>query len=391
MFLLLSTTATKFYILPRNYNNKMERKIAIISLIVMIIVVVGLSYIAINSFAVSEDKTIKVGAILPLSGKNAEWGDKTQKGIEFALNELDKEENLMIFYEDSASDSSKAITEAHKLIEIDNVNVLMCQLSDICSTIAPIAQENKIPLLGFTNTPDFTKTGEYIFNMRGDSTDGGKELGVFASSRYNKVVVFYLNNPTQKGIYLGFKDIFENNGRNIVLAFAHQDSTKDFKTELMKAKEENPDALLFASRPTNVIDLVKQARELGINQPIISTLGIDSKSFITSLGNLSEGIVYPTTVTDYDIDNVFLRNELEKYKQIYGENMPIWAAEGYDAINLLVKFASKRITSSEDIRDNLALTKTFAGLSGNNGFDEKRVVHKKIYIFVVRGGKFVKY
>jgi branched-chain amino acid transport system substrate-binding protein len=368
-------------------TNLDKRKLTLaISIFVLIVLVGGLFYLGMDGNSVKENK-IKIGVVAPLSGKSSDWGQRTQRGINLALSEF-KNSKLEVIYEDSASETEKAVTAANKLIEVDQVDVLFCQLSGDCSAIAPIAQRKGIVLIGFTSTPGFTKTGDYIFSIRGDSIYLGQDIGSFVNERYSKAAVFNLNNPTMTGAYQGFQKTFK---KEIVFSSSHDDKTIDFKTELTKAKEKNPDVLVFISRYQSVSLLVKQARELGMNQQIISVQGIDTRSFLESTGNLSEGILYGTAMVYEDTKNPELQKALVKYKELYQESMPLYSAEGYDATRLLNSVVNKGASNSEEIRDQFFKVKAFPGLSGSITFDETGLVLKEYHMFIIREGKFVRY
>ena len=365
-----------------------------IPILIIAIVIVGLVIFLPKSKKQVDKEPIKIGAILPLSGKDIEWGEKPQKGIELALEEVNKNKKLIeVVYEDSESSPEKAVSAAHKLININKVQILMCQLSDICSVLAPFAQENNILLFGFSNAPDLTNAGDYIFNLRGDSIYAGEALGRFAGDKYKTVAILYLNNPTVKGLYEGFKEAFENKGGEVLLAESHNKDDSDFRTSLTKIKEKNPEVLLLASRYKNEIDLIKQAKELGLNQPVICNLGTDTKSFIDGLKDLAEGIIYPTATVSYDTQNSKLQTALDKYQEKYDEPMPIWAAESYDSIKLVASFIeeNKNISQSSEIKKMLVEANGFPGLAGEITFDETRTVVKDYYLFTIKNGQFVPY
>jgi branched-chain amino acid transport system substrate-binding protein len=371
-------------------ENKNRSLITLGILTIILISLIVFEFVHLNGNVTKEEKVIKVGAVLPLTGKSADWGIKTQNGINFALKEVNSDKvKIDVIYEDSGADPAKAITSTKKLIEIDHVDVLMCQLSDVCSAIAPTAQENKVVLLGFTNAPGFGEFGNYIFNLRGESQVGGKVLGEYASRRYRNAAVFYLNNPTMIGMFEGFNNSFTRNGGKISKVYIHNLEAEDFKTELIKTKNENIDVLVFLSRYQTEIILAKQARELGLNQPIIAGLGTDTKAFIDKLGSISEGIIYPAAKVNDNANNKILKEALQNYKIKYGENMPIWTAEGYDSIRFLGYAYSKGAYTPNGIRLLLAETKGFEGLSGNIEMTASRVVNKSYSLFVVRNRSFV--
>ncbi|MFA5022728.1 MAG: ABC transporter substrate-binding protein [Candidatus Paceibacterota bacterium] len=359
----------------------------IVIIIVIILIIAGGWYYGKGEDGIA-DGSIKVGIVVPLTGKNAEWGQRVQKGVDIALEQVG-DKNVQVIYEDFGDSLERAASAANKLITVDKVQVLFCQPSDACGAIAPIAQSNKVVILGFTNTPGFTKTGKYVFNMRGDAFDVGKMLGQFAVTKYKKAVIFYLNNPTQKGSHEGFAGAFRSGGGQVVLIDSHLDKDMDFRTVLARAKAEQPDILVFMSRVQNEVAMIKQARELGLNQPIIAGLGIDTKGFLDGSGTLAEDVIYPASTLVKNVEKPILKEALIKYREKYNETMPVWTAESYDAILLLNDAANKRLTDNDQIRDYLITPKNFPGLASNNNFNSDRLIIKSYSLFTVKNGQFV--
>lgn len=361
---------------------------------ILVFIVIGLFILSSFFFPVqkAEAKVIKIGAIFPLSGRDADWGLRCQRGVELAMEDVNNSGVIIdVIYEDSKSDSKQAVTSAQKMINVDQVQAIFCQLSDICSALAPVAQENGVVLFGFSHTPGLTEAGDFVFNLRGDATHAGRGMGEFASGKYGKVAVFYLNNPTQKGFYEGFKETYEADGGKMVFSEFHQSTDSDFRTALAKAKEFEPDALAFFTRVPTTIELVKQSRESGLNQPIIGSLGIDTQALLDGLGDLADGIVYTTSLISDDISEPGLLAALERYDNRFNESMPMWVAETYDGIRLLALVGKEGASTPEQIRDALMEVKDFPGLSADITFDEKRLVAKDYIIYTVKDGRFVPY
>lgn len=357
----------------------------------VVLVILGAIYFLVTcQHATNETAQLKIGAILPLSGKSQEWGERVKKGIDLALEESPKDQNsISVIFEDSQGSVNMAVQAANKLINIDKVNILICQLGDVCGAIAPISQEKKIVTLGFTDSPDFTQQSEFTFNMRGDARRAGAVLADYAAQNYKSVAIIYLNNATHQALNSGFVETFEKNGGKILLNEIHNDADMDFRTALTKIKQNPPEVLLFSSRPKNLIQIIKQAREFGFNQPIISTLGIDTKDFIDGLQELANGIVYPTATLKKDIADPVLITALERYKNKYNETLPLWSAESYDAIKLLNKISNAKVNDSDGIKQQLLNTVDFPGLSGNLSFNENRTVNKEYVLYQIKDGQFV--
>lgn len=380
------------------FNGKLSARghigVGIIVIVCLAVIVTGFS-LAQKNFLTQKTKSqpLKIGALLPLSGKDAEWGERVKRGMILAGREESGKapKSLEIIFADSQSNVNVAIAEARKLINIEGVPVLFCQLSNVCSALAPIAQENKVVLLGLTEAPNLTEVGDYIFNLRGNSTGAGQRLGGFAVSQYKTIAIAYLNNPTHQGIYEGFQQIYEAEGSKILIAESHGEADTDFRTTLTKFKALDPAAILVSSRVANVVSFLKQAAEMGLERPIFLGLGIDTGGFLTGAGELAEGVIYPSAVVNYGADQAELKNALETYQAQYNERLPMWAAESYDGVRLLSYIVEAGANNAFNIKNALRQVKNFPGLSANISFDQTRAIVKEYQLFTVKNGQFISY
>ncbi len=368
----------------------------ILGIVIVIVLVGGIWYAASRKPiepTLEIKEAIKIGAVLPLSGKAASWGERTQRGIELALAEVNRDgEVIEIIYEDCKGEPAEAVSAAQKLINIDKVQVLVVQLSGVSQAVAPITQEAKAVLFGFTSTPGFTEQGDYIFSNRGDSRDMGKALGDFAAKQgYKKAAIIHINNETHKGGVETFKEVFERNGGEVVFLEPHEKDESDFRTMLLKIKAGEPDVLLFSSRDKNVAMMLVQARALGLTQQVLSNQGIDTKAFLEIAGDAAEGIIYAQTIVYEDTPNPELQAALKKHQEQYGEPMSLYAANAYDVVKLLGKLIKEGAKTSLEIKNALMEIKGFPGVSGDITFDETGNVRKENKLFIIKNGKFVAY
>jgi len=361
-----------------------------IGIIIVIIVIGGIWY---EISKKPSEEVVKIGVILPLTGKYISYGERTAKGIDLAVEEVNKDEEIIqIIYENSEGDSTKGVTAAHRLIDVERVPVLITQLSGVSSAIAPIAQEKKVVLFGLTLTPGFTEIGDYIFRNRGDAVEEGKVIGEFAlNHEYKKVAVLYKNNPTGIGEAEGFKEVFEKGGGEIVFFEAYEKGEKDFRTALLKIKEANPELIVASSRDKELPLILKQALELGLNQQFFSTQGIDSESFLETAGSLAEGLIYTRAVVYEDSAEPAVQAALKAYRERYNENMNLYAADAYDVIKILGQVIKNGARTSEEIKNALMLVKDFPGVSGPITFNEVGDCPKEYKLFTVKNGEFVPY
>jgi len=342
---------------------------------------------------VVQEDTIKIGVILPLTGKAAVYGETIRNALELGAEELNKNgKKIQLVYEDERCDPKEAVNAYYSLVKIRGVkNIIGAVCSVGTLAIAPLAEKDKVILITPASAAEtISQAGDYIFRNHGKSSIEMKVFADYASEKYDTYAIIY--DSSNDGIILD-KDYFTKyieakNGRVIFTQGFKGDET-DFRTLLLRLREQedNIDAIFLGGFQNHLILLIKQMNELGINKPILTEKTIERQDIVNVLGELSEGIIY--AVADYDENtNPEFWN---KYVERYNENPPIWAAQAYDNLMILSMIFEKCDFDDTDcIKDELYKVKDYPGVAGITSFDENGDAVKNIVIKEIRNGKFVK-
>ena len=114
-----------------------------------------------------EIKPIKIGAIMPLSGAAALYGELSRKGLDLAETEINTQGGIngrpiKLIYEDDKGLPADAVTAFNKLKDIDGIKFVVSEMSSIALAIAPLANENQILQMDASaTTPDYTSVGDF--------------------------------------------------------------------------------------------------------------------------------------------------------------------------------------------------------------------------------------
>lgn len=371
----------------------------IIWIVVIILVAWGIYSISVNN-QISSDKPIKIGAILPLSGDIANWGDAARKGIDLALKEINESggingNNLEVIYEDDQCDKTKAVTAAQKLINVDEVEVIigpLCSGSVLAS--APTAEDAGVVILGFGSTAAISDAGDYIFRHTYSDAYQGSFLADQISNEFNikKVDIIYVNNDYGNGLFSGFKEAFENMEGSIVNEQAYNPETLDFNTILTKIKSSDAEALVIISYGKEGGILVKRARELGIENQIFATDNFGTEEVIASGGGSVESVIFTSSVPPNE-ESMEVKKFEDNFIELYNEKPGILfvSASGYDAVNIVAKAIKDSSYNGKNIKNYLYSMENYKGISGDISFDEKGDATKDFMLQIIRNGKFIPY
>jgi branched-chain amino acid transport system substrate-binding protein len=372
------------------------------------VVAVGLGLIAVgcnkNGDSSSAGGVIKIGEFASLTGKEANFGTSSHEGTLLAVEQINAAGGLLgkkvdLIVEDDLSKAGEAMTIVNKLISRDGVVAVLGEVASSRSLEgAPICQKGQIPMISPSSTnPKVTETGDYIFRVCFLDPFQGRVLADFATRtlKAKKVAIFTdVKSDYSKGLAQFFKENFVKAGGQIVTELDFNGGDKDFKAELTAIKAANPDAIFIPAYYTDVALICVQAKQLGITVPLFGGDGWEGEELVKIGQGAVEGTYFSTHFApDFASDNSkkFVAEYQKRFKSADGspKTPDSMAALGYDSAMVLAD-AIKRAgtTDGPKVRDALAATKDFDGVTGKTTINEKRDATKSAVIVQVQGGKF---
>ena len=343
--------------------------------------------------------TIKVGEFASLTGKEATFGISSHEGTLLAVDEINAAggvlgKKLELLTEDNQSKPGESATAVNKLIARDGVIAILGEVASSRSLeAAPICQQNKIPMISPSSTnPKVTETGDYIFRVCFTDILQGKILANFAGQKLQakKVAVFTdVKSDYSKGLAKYFKEQFTAAGGQIVTELDFNGGDKDFKAQITAIKGASPDAIFIPAYYTDVALICIQAKQLGVTVPIFGGDGWESEDLIKIGKDAVEG-TYFSTHCSADSPGTKVSDFVAAYrKKFNGKTPDAMAMLGHDSVKILVEAIQKTGgTDAGKIRDALAATKDFDGVSGKITIDAKRDATKPMVILQVKDGQF---
>uniref|UniRef100_A0A7C3WQR2 ABC transporter substrate-binding protein n=1 Tax=Dictyoglomus turgidum TaxID=513050 RepID=A0A7C3WQR2_9BACT len=343
--------------------------------------------------------TIKIGAIFPITGPLATFGTSCANGAKMAIEEVNLRGGVLgskieLLIEDDQYKPEEAANAAKKLIERDKVVALIAEVtSSVTLVVAPIAQQSKIVLLTPTATnPKVTQVGDYIFRACFIDDFQGEVMANFVYKNLKLKTAAILTAVTSdysKGLAQFFKQKFTALGGKIVAEESYSEGDSDFRAQLTKIKAAKPEFVYVPGYYADVGPILLQARELGITVPFGGGDGWDSPVLLQTAGKAAEGCFFSNHYSP-DSKELVVQTFVKNYQKKYGTTPDALAALAYDAAKLLVDAINRAgSTDSSKIRDALAATKGFRGVTGVITFDANRNPIKSAVIIEIKGGKQV--
>lgn len=361
--------------------------------VIIVVIVVAFIWIGGANDKQSAGEVIKIGAVVPLTGKLASYGQKLKNGLDLALSDVNKKSldyDIELIYEDTSSDPKKAVSASQKLINVDGVSALFSVSSSDTLAIAPIAETNKVILFTpIASAEGITNAGDYVFRNRESGSFHGIKLADFIKERFNDVAVLY-SAPTDSAITYKdtFIEKFESLGGNISFVEGYGDES-DFRTYITKLNTKDFGAILIAGTAKDIGLMVKQLREMGVEKQVFSVAGAQSPDLLEIAGDSANGLIY--TVPYFNSNEPAISGYVSSYKEAYNEDSDVLAANSYDALNIINIGLQKCGSDTNCIKNELYKIKDYNGMGGLTTFDENGDVIKPVMFKTVEDGEFVEY
>ena len=341
-----------------------------------------------------DEKVVKIGFNFEETGAVASYGTSEQKGAQLAVDEINAAggidgKQIEVVDKDNKSETAEAASVSTNLVTQSKVAAIVGPATS-GATAAAVANATQagVPLISPSATQDgLTKGQDFLFIGTFQDSFQGQIISNYVSNKLNaKKVVLYTDNSSDyaKGIAKSFRDSFKG---EIVADETFVSGDTDFQAALTKIKDKDFDAIVLPGYYTEAGKIVNQARGMGVDKPIIGGDGFNGAEFVQQATAERASNIYfisgfSTTVDVSDKAKAFL----EAYRAKYNEDPSTFAALAYDSVYLVAN-AAKGAKTSVDIKNNLAKTQNFEGVTGQTSFDADHNTVKTAFMMTMNNGK----
>ena len=348
----------------------------------------------------ADGDTIKIGLNLELSGPVAGYGTQERDGVELAVEQINKDGGILgkdvkLVIKDNKSDNNEAATAAANLTTNDGVVAIIGPATSGASKASiPNVTKAKVPMVTPSGTDDsITINGnavqEYVFRSCFQDSSQGAILAQYADEtlKDSKAVILGDNSSDYAiGLTKAFKDKYQG---KIVLEENFTKGDTDFQAVLTKIKDKDFDVLYIPGYYEEAGLIIKQAREMGITQPILGADGFGDEKMIQLAGakNVSD-VFYTGHFSALAPTNDTVEPFIDAFKEKYSKEPSTFNALAYDAMYMI-----KDAIESQDSADSAAITKglselkDFVGVTGNITMDKNHNPEKSLVVIGFTDGK----
>ena len=338
----------------------------------------------------------RIGTILPLTGGAALYGKWIQEGIDVAVTHLEQQHpghRFRVIYQDDQNQPDRSINALNKLISFNNVPVIIGGVTSTCAApIAPIAQSKSTVLVSTSaSAPELGSVGSYFFRVWSSDDWASRQLANQVADRFapRNIGLLYANNDYGQGVERILREEFGKRGVTVLASEGYTLKNTDSRGHLTRLKAAGPAVILLIGYASELAYAVRQASELDVDIPLVGQEGIESEILLKVAGKAAEGIIYYVPQFDPRDPDSTIQKFVETYTAQYSGRKPeIFAAHGYDAMMVIGDAILDGDDSADGIRNALAGTRDFPGVTGRITFDSNGDVRKTLMTKVVADGQF---
>jgi branched-chain amino acid transport system substrate-binding protein len=345
-----------------------------------------------------DDGAIRIGHFASMTGDTATFGQSADRGMRLAIDEVNSSGGVLgrpleLITEDDRSITEEARSAAQKLLQRDGVVALLGEVASSRSmAAAPEAQRARVPMISPASTNRaVTEIGDYVFRTCFIDPFQGAVMARFAFNELGArrvAILFDFKQDYSVGLAEAFRETFRQLGGEIVADERYTGGDIEFRAQLTTIRASAPDAVFVPGYYTEVGLIAKQARELGLAMPFLGGDGWDSEKTLEIGAGAVDGYYFSTHYSA-ESDDPRVQQFVLRFKEKYGGVPDAMAALGYDAAKLLADALQRAgTTSGPELRDAIAATRDFGGVTGRITIDPQRNAHKDAVVIKIENGRF---
>jgi branched-chain amino acid transport system substrate-binding protein len=373
--------------------------------LVRIFTVIATSFTFLITPAFAAD-TIKIGAILSVTGPASNLGAPEAKTLEMLVDDINAHggiigEKVEIVVKDSGGSPEKAVSFAKQLIEEEKVFAIIGpSTSGETMAIKNIAEEDKTILLSCAAAEVIVNpVAKYVFKVA--PKDSFAALKIFQQMQkmgISKIGVLSSNTGFGKAGKEQLEKLAPEQGIQILISEVYDKSATDLTAEVTKLKSNGVQAIVnWSIEPAQSI-VIKNARQIGLMVPIFQSHGFANIQYAKAAGSAAEGVIFPASrivvanvLPDRNPQKPVIMAYKKAYEAKYHEDVSTFGGHTYDALMILIRAIREAGYDREKVRASLENMKNFIGTAGVFSFspaDHNGLTIDAFAMLTVKNGKF---
>ena len=357
-----------------------------------------LSLALLAAFGCQQEKVIKFGAVLPLTGEGAVYGLPVSKGIELAMEELKAQPDypfpLELVEVDSESDPAKAKQLLEQVFDEGAFAAVGGVTTPEALAMVEVADKyNRVLISPSASSPELTGISKNFYRVFPSDAREGATMGNFATQKLKieKVVILAKEHEYARGVQQVFREQFEQFGGQVLDLIEFPSVPSDLSGLVERVMTLEPDAVYLAAYAPDLAKMIAGLRDLGYKGTIFTTSAFAAPEIIEQVGKPAEGVFLTQAAFDTASDAPVVKDFVERYREKYGINPDLYAAHGYDTIMVLAEALTHGAAIESEFWRDIRSLRGYEGATGTIQFDERGDVQKFPRVYVVNNGSLIDY
>lgn len=338
--------------------------------------------------------TTKIGAVLPTTGDFSLYGEPIRKGMELAYEQIQAAGAIQMELDirDSGGDAARAAELLNELYGNGAVAAIGGVTTDEALAMVDVAdRRDKVLLSPSASSPLLTGISRNFFRIYPSDFLEGNKMGIFAANdlEIDQMVILAAESPYARGIQDVFQTEYEKNGGEVLEVIEYPSGGTDFSGLVDRALQLKPVGIYVADYAKNTSEIISALRAKRFDGKILTTSAYATPEVIADAGDASQDVLL--TQIAVPENEPALIAFTEAYTEKYGERPNIWAAHGYDSLNVMAAAIENGGPLPDEVWGGLRGLRNFRGAAGVVQFDEKGDVGKFPRTYVIENGELVDY
>jgi branched-chain amino acid transport system substrate-binding protein len=347
------------------------------------------------SSATAQETAGTVGAVMPLSGPAATYGQSFTGVVTIAQGALKAEGvALTVITEDGAADVPASIIAYNKLVRIDKVSAIVNAVSPVVLALGPLGERDKVVQINsMAADPLIGKIGPFTFSTMPSYQIEATDAARFAYAKgARKAFVIYQDTAAGKAAVDVFKPAFQTLGGTVLGEEGYKAGATDYRAQLTRAMSEKPDWIYLASYAAETGRILAQAQRMGLagKVKLIGNVAASQPETVELGGAGAEGFIHASWPFDPENGSAAMKKFAADYKADNGGATPsVYAATSYDALMVLGRAFKSGAKTAPEIQAYLSKIGKVDGVTGLWHFDPQGQVVLKTRFVQIKDGKRV--
>lgn len=337
-----------------------------------------------------------LGTLFPMSGPNAEYGTVFTAGAQLALQHIEADKVLKrpvrLQAEDTQALPQQAVVGMTKLANVDKASFVLVGFTAVSKAVAPVGDRAKIIMVnGGAVGPDLSGLSPYFWNTIPLAHLETEALlpYIVGERKLKRIALVYVDDPLGDAILGALRDGLPKAGGTLAGSFSVPRTAQQFAPVAARIRQTRPDAVYIASFGAQQSQIIKQLRDNGISQPLLSYSAMNLDSVKNTAE--AEGLIFTTQKTDFAGGDAMTKRFATDFKARFNSDPGTYHVNYYNAVWLFGQLAAMneaagRPVDGETLRAALLEKREFDLVGGKGRFDDKGNLTAAIQVNELKGG-----